>query len=75
MCPFELSTGDSAQLLCDDPEGWMGGGGDEGPEGMKVHRGEDTCTPRADSLHCRAETVTESRLTQLTAGQANKSER
>ena len=43
--------------------------------GMKVQRGGDTCTPRADSLHCTAETVTESRLTQLTAGEANESER
>ena len=43
--------------------------------GMKVQGGGDTCTPRADSLQCTAETVTESRLSQLTSGQANESER
>ena len=44
-------------------------------EGMKIQGGGDTCTPTANSLHCTAETVTESRLTQLTAGQTKESER
>jgi len=33
MRPFELSTGSSAQVLCVDLDGWMGGGREEGPRG------------------------------------------
>ena len=71
MCPFELSselsTGSSAQVLCVDLDGWMGGGEGGGPKGEGMLR--------TDSLHCKAETVTVSRLTQFTTGQANESKR
>ena len=44
-------------------------GREEGP------RGGDICMLRTDSLHCTAEAVTVSRLTQFTTGQANESKR
>ena len=38
-------------MLCDDLEGWDGGG-------RKEQEGGNICTHRADSLHCTAETNT-----------------
>ena len=38
-------------VLCDDPEGWTGGGGQE-----VNTRGRDLCIPRADSFYYVAET-------------------
>ena len=40
-------------MLCDDLDGWDGGGGREVQEG-----GGDMCIHIADSLHCTAETNT-----------------
>ena len=41
MCPFELSselsTGSSAQVLCVDLDGWMGGGEGGGPKGEGIY--------------------------------------
>ena len=43
--------------------------------GRKVQGGGDICILGTNSLHCTAETVAESGLTQFTTGQANESER
>ena len=43
--------------------------------GRKVQGGGDIGILGTNSLHCTAETVTESGLTQFTTGQANESER
>ena len=40
-------------MLCDDLDGWDGGGG-----GREVHEGGDIFIHIADSLHCTAETNT-----------------
>ena len=37
MCPFELSSGSSAQVLCVDLDGWMGGGEGGGPKGEGIY--------------------------------------
>ena len=42
-----------SSVLCGDLDGWDGGGG-----GKEVQEGGDTGRPRADSLHCTAETHT-----------------
>ena len=49
-----VAQGAVSLVLCDDLDGWDGGGG----RGREVQEGGDICIHIADSLRCTAETNT-----------------